>query len=347
LDAGRVLREAREQLGVTLAEIRDRTGVSWQNLEALEAMDLARLPDQRTVVTAARRYSEVVGLDAAEICSTALRVWQNQHSGDGATQVAPPTAGDRSRRHLTGSAATGPTMGTSVMGDTGTQAHLRAFTQTAEIPVTGGVRALGDEAASLHFADTNAIPIISREQPRARHSHQWFQTTLGFTTLLLLVGVVGLAVHHYEPQWLANIHVTRARSPAVNAKTGSVTPEQSRRSSRVSVSPLPSLITQTEGRTGSASVVVHAKSYQVLISAQKPCWIDATVPPDVSRPLFVDVLQAGDTKTLAPVGGKLSIEFGASFVTVQIQVTGRIVPGWTFTPPAAPFSLSFATYSGS
>jgi hypothetical protein len=346
LDAGRALREAREQLGVTLAEIRDRTGVSWQNLEALESMDLARMPDQRTVVTAARRYSEVVGLDAAEICGTALRVWQDQQSEDGAMQAATPTTGDHSRRHLPGSAATGPTMGRSVMGDTGAQAHLRAFTQTAEIPVTSGVRAFDDGTALLHFADTNAVPIISREQPRALRSHRWFRTTLGFTTLLLLVGVLGLAAHHYEPQWLADIHVTRSHSPAVTAKTGSVTPGQSRRSSQVSASAPPSLITQTEGPAGSASVVVRTKSYQVLISAQRPCWIDATVPPDVSRPLFVDVLQAGGTKTLAPVRGELAIEFGASFVTVQIQVMGRTVPGWTFTPPEAPFSLSFATYPG-
>jgi Tol biopolymer transport system component len=73
----------------------------------------------------------------------------------------------------------------------------------------------------------------------------------------------------------------------------------------------------------------------------------ASVTPDGSRPVFVDVLQAGDKKTLAPVGGRLSIEFGASFVTVQVQVAGKTVPGWRFTPTVAPFSLSFASSPGS
>ena len=346
-DVGRSLRESRERLGVSLAEIRDRTGISWQNLEALEVMDLARLPDQRTVVTAARRYSEVVGLDAAEICSTALRVWQDQRSGDGAAQGAPPTTGSRLRRRATGSAVTGQSTGTPVAENAGTQAHLRAFTQTAEIPVAGGVRAPGDGAASVHFADTDAIPITSREHPRTRATHRWFQVTLGLTALLLLLGVAGLTVHHYQPQWLADIHVTRPHSPTVTAKPGFVTPKQSRRSSHSSTPPLRSLITQTAGPTGFASVAVHAKSYRVEISAQQPCWIDATAPPDGSRPLFVDVLQAGDTKTLTPVKGQLSVEFGASFITVQIQVAEKTVPGWSFTPPTAPFSLSFASYPGS
>jgi hypothetical protein len=336
-DVGRALREAREQLGATLAEIRDRTGISWQNLEALEAMDLAALPDQRMVLTAARRYSEIVGLDATEICDTALRVWQDQHSGDGATRVAAPTTSGRSRRSTTGQTARTPEV-----ENARAQAHLGAFTQTAEIPIAGGVRSLDDGQTSLHFADTDAIPITSREHPRTRRSNLWFRATLGLAVLLLLVCLAGLAVHHYEPQWLADIHLTRAHSHTT--KTGPVAPERSRRSSTPA---LRSLVTQTAGPTGLVSVAVHANSYQVVISAQQPCWIDASVTPDGSRPVFVDVLQAGDKKTLAPVGGRLSIEFGASFVTVQVQVAGKTVPGWRFTPTVAPFSLSFASSPGS
>jgi hypothetical protein len=59
------------------------------------------------------------------------------------------------------------------------------------------------------------------------------------------------------------------------------------------------------------------------------------------------ILQAGDTKTLAPVQGELSIEFGASFVIVQIQIAGKTVAGWSFTPPTAPLTLSFTTSPGS
>jgi cytoskeletal protein RodZ len=327
LDVGNALREAREQSGVTLAEIRDRTGISWQHLEALETMDVARLPDQRTVVTAARRYSEVVGLDPSEVCATALRAWQDEHWREGETQVAPPAP-----------------------GDTGTQAHLRAFTQTAEIPIARAIGAPGGGAASEHFVETDAIPITSRPHPKMRLAPRWLEAMLGLTALLLLLGAAGLAVHQYKPQWLADIHLAHGHSPAVNATTGSVTPNQSAHSSRAShtsTSASRALVTQTASGTGSASVTVHAKSYQVVISAQKPCWIDATIPPGGSGPVFMGILQAGDTKTLAPVQGELSIEFGASFVIVQIQIAGKTVAGWSFTPPTAPLTLSFTTSPGS
>jgi hypothetical protein len=227
---------------------------------------------------------------------------------------------------------------------------LRAFTQTAEVPIARAIRTPGSSAASEHFVETDAIPITSHPHPKTRLAPRWLRATFGLTALLLLLGVAGLAAHHYKPQWLADIHLARGHSSAVNATTGSVTPNQSAHSSRASHTSTPAsrtLVTQTASGTGSASVTVHAKSYQVVISAQKPCWIDATIPPGSSGPVFMGILQTGDTKTLAPVQGELSVQFGASFVIVQIQVEGKTVTGWSFTPPTAPFTLSFTTSPGS
>jgi len=81
----------------------------------------------------------------------------------------------------------------------------------------------------------------------------------------------------------------------------------------------------------------------VLVAAQKPCWIDATGSPGAGAPLFVGVLQGGQSKVLDPVDGQMSLDFGASFVTVQIQSKGKTVSGWTFSPHVVPFTLKLSS----
>jgi transcriptional regulator with XRE-family HTH domain len=357
-DVGTALREAREQLGASLAEVRDRTGVSFEHLEALEAMDFARLPDQRTVVTAARRYSEVVGLDPSEICGTTLRSWQDQHLNAVATQVEGPARSGRQRRRQADPATPktrgstrssaraskekkGPSTGGLADHHTGTEPHLRSFTQTAEVPLARGQSGRGG-ASLLHFADTGSIPVTSRGYSTEHWTPLWLRVTVLVTAVLLLIGVAGLAIHHYEPKWLVEIHVTR--QTAEQPTTGPATTSH-RGTSRSSTAKSNSVVTQTAIGRGAASATVHVHNYQVVIVAQKSCWIDATAPSS-SSPLFVGVLQPGETKSLSPVDGRLSVEFGASFVTVGVEVNGKVAPGWLFAPPTVPFTLSFVPPAG-
>jgi len=369
-DVGASLRDARERLGLSLAEVRDRTGVSWQHLEALEAMDLGRLPDQRTVVTAARRYSEVVGLDPSEICGTVLRAWQDEHwmqsvIAQPPMQDPPTQTGGRSRRKQAnvasspeapstngGTPAAAPWFG-GAGGTTGSQPHLRAFTQTAEVPMLGGARSQRSGSGSLHFAETGALPVTSRFYGGRRLPPRWLRVSVALTALLLLIGLGGLAVHHYKPQWLADIHVVRG-NPAGSESTSGSTPRpgpstngQAGHTTRPPAPKSHALVTLAGvASTSSVTVAVHASGYQVLISLQRACWVDVTDPSGGSAPVFVGVLPAGTIKTFSPVGGKLSIEFGASGVTVAVKASGKSTPGWTFSPQSAPFTLGFVQASG-
>ncbi|MGH9029883.1 MAG: helix-turn-helix domain-containing protein, partial [Acidimicrobiales bacterium] len=87
-DIGALLKRARESRGLSLAEVRDRTGIKWEHLEALEATDFASLPDEPTVMTATRRYAEVLHLDASDVCARMLRSWQEANRRAAAAAAA-------------------------------------------------------------------------------------------------------------------------------------------------------------------------------------------------------------------------------------------------------------------
>ena len=47
VQVGAELRGAREVMGLSLAEVHDRTGILWRDLEALEVGDLRKMPDRQ------------------------------------------------------------------------------------------------------------------------------------------------------------------------------------------------------------------------------------------------------------------------------------------------------------
>ncbi|MFA5964778.1 MAG: helix-turn-helix domain-containing protein [Sphingomonas sp.] len=65
--AGEKLREAREALGLSLAEIAARTRIPLRQLEAIEQSDFAQLPSITYAVGFAKAYARAVGVDEATI----------------------------------------------------------------------------------------------------------------------------------------------------------------------------------------------------------------------------------------------------------------------------------------
>lgn len=396
-DVGTALREARERLGVSLGEVRDRTGIPWQHLEALEAMDLARVPDQRTVVTAARRYSEVVGLDPSEVCGIALSVWQDVHwtqtaqagpplpgaasdsspgsapagalavSAADATSQAPATKGRSRRRQSPDSpngAGTSRRSGGARAGKSATNAPgpgdsrgqqaplgtsessirsgIKSLTQTAEVP---GI-ARGEGLAG-HFADTGTISVTSRFGRGARPAPRWLRVSVAIAAVLLAITGAASILHHYKPQWFREAHLTRGSasippptaSPGPRSTSGASSSHGSGRSST------PLVVTQPSSSTDSANVTVRSRNYQVVLLAENPCWVDATVPSS-STPVYENVLQPSQSQVLTPADGQISIQLGASGVLVGVQIGGKTVRGWIFAPSNAPFTLSFSPAPG-
>ncbi|HEY5250555.1 MAG TPA: RodZ domain-containing protein [Acidimicrobiales bacterium] len=345
---GAELRQAREQQGLSLETIQDRTGVRRFHLEALEEESLSPFPDEKTALVAVRRFAEVVGLDGAAMMQIVGEQWRTVGESPPSALVGVTTAPAPAPRRAAPApvvipapvtstvAAVGPAGGSAHLsrfpGDT---SHLKAFTQTAQVPQVGPRPVHPTLPPGLRFDNTDSIPVTQRY-------HDPFpapialQVAIWSTVLLLGLGVVGLAVHHWRPAWLAKIHLIS--SPG-GGGTGSTKPSSSSPTA-------PASIAKTTG-TGplSANVAVHASTYQVVVVTQAPCWIHVSSPTS-STPVFSSTVPAGTTKTFTSGNGQLSVELGASHATVTVQILGKTAPGWSLTPTSAPYVVNFSSTTG-
>ena len=112
-------------------------------------------------------------------------------------------------------------------GDT---SHLKAFTQTAQVPqVAAGPPVHPPCPPGLRFDTTDAIPVTSRVPP-AQPGPVALRVAVWSTVLLLVLGVAGVAVHHWRPAWLAKIHLVPSASgpPGTHGATPAPRPRAGR-----------------------------------------------------------------------------------------------------------------------
>ncbi len=203
-EAGEMLRNARSSLGIELPEVHDRTGISWRNLEALESGEIQRFSDPAAASVAVRRYAELVQIDpeplVRSVTTPVLALSGASTPGTNASW-APGPAETEASGHLR-----------RYYGD---HSHLRSFTQTAQVPAVGsGIS--GSDTGSVH-ADG---PYGSYQAPRRKRKAPWLlRFMIWFVLFLVLVGVAGISINHYKPQWLRDIHVL-ASSPRTSAPGG-------------------------------------------------------------------------------------------------------------------------------
>jgi hypothetical protein len=323
--AGEMLREARERLGIDLAEVHDRTGISWRNLEALESGDFQRFSEPSAAAIAMRRYADLVSVEAQPLIDSIQNAPAFEYSGAG-SQGSPAVGGARAgggsrSAHL------------SQYGDDHT--HLKAFTQTAEVPVVGG-RSAGPSPAGL----------IGYPSSYYRHSRRRMPWLLRFATWLLifliLVGAAGLSVDHYKPQWLRAIHVLKG--PPSKDSSGSHTTKPPVVVPPTTATTAPAVeVTTTKSGNGTASVTVDSPDYSIVISTFGACWIEAQTPLNVN-PVINRTLLAGQSASIPVTGGRqISVELGSLAAEITIQVGGQTVQGWSVKPNAVPYSVTFTS----
>jgi len=342
VDIGTALREAREGSAVTLAEVHDRTGVPWQQLEALESGDLSRFQDQRTALTAVQRYTDLMNLDSPQFARVVQEHWGSPLAG---FPSPTPTPSGRGRKSAARSRSESPPPPPPTTGHLsrypGDESHLRAFTQTAQVPgvTRGGTPAENGFASHGQFSVTGVFPAMPAVHRPVRPAPAPLRAAVWCTVVLLLVGVGGLAVHRYHPQWLADIHLVRGAHHGTSTSGGAGSRPSSTRSS---------VVTQTSITNAGASISVRAAQFSVEVAASQPCWVSASTPQSFS-PIFGKTLQAGDTALIDSANGQLTVNVGSSFVLMVVKINGKTAPGWLFKPPNAPFVLNFtsATASGS
>ncbi len=324
---GAELRQARETAGLTLEAVGDRTGVRRHHLEALEEGDLSRFPDESAALVAVRRYAEIFGLDAAAMAQTVGAQWRTV--GDrpspvlvGATPAAPPPRPD------TGPVPAVPGHLSRYPGDT---SHLRSFTQTAQVPQVKTPRTVRPSLPpGLRFDSTDAIPVTLRGRPEPRPAPLALRVAVWSTALLLVVGVGGLAVHHWRPAWLRKIHLVEGPPTGGAATSHGPRPPAARGP----------VVKEAASGPLSATVTVRSSVFSVVVTTAAPCWIHVSSPASFA-PVFSATVPAGTTKSFTSSSGQLSVELGASRVSMTVSILGTTVPGFVFAPRAAPFVVNF------
>ena len=334
--AGEMLRSAREQVGIDLAEVHDRTGISWRNLEALESGDVQRFSNPSAAAVAMRRYAELVDLDPVPLVASLTR---SDYALAGAPAKGGSSTGSRSRsRHAVGThdgTSWAPTAEPNESGHLRNHfyddSHLRSFTQTAQVPaVRGGYNGAGP-------IPTQYRGRFKRKAPLPLRILTWL------LLLLIVVGAGGIAVDHYEPQWLRKAHILKSTSPKTHgsssSKTGKSKSTGSKSSSSTTIPPA-GLVRTTSTGIGEASVNVAASNYTIVVTASNACWVDAHDQTSVN-PLVNRTLEAGQTVSIPVTGGQMTVELGAAAGTLFVEVGGQRVSGWSLKPNAVPFVTTF------
>ena len=313
VQVGTELREAREAMGSSLAEVHDRTGILWRELEALESGDLRKMPDRQIALVALHHYAVHLGLDEWPLARVIERNWWPSRATHPPTaiSVASPCANPWAPMD-TGRLILDP-------GDSATQA--------------GGIRE--DPTATILGIGADVL------YPSYRYPRQVdvaaplpLRVAVWLVAVLLVVGGAGLAAKHGAASWLGDIHWGPAPTPTFAAS-------QNTSGSIASSASKPEVVLVSSG-IGSAAVSVRAAQFSVVLVPTARCWVQVTTASS-AVPVFAGILQPGDEKIIDAVAGQLTVQLGAGGVTVQVQVRGQIVPGWSFRPSVAPAILSFAS----
>ncbi len=331
------LRAAREERGLDLLAVHDRLSRPITQLEALENGDLAALPDQALALSTLRRYAAFLGLDGDALALQMIDAW----SATAAAAPAGAPAPGRAKRTQVGAGAV-----TNVVTAVTTEPdHLRAFTQTGEVPRVGAGSAAGGSGAYGYGMTpgppTGTFPVVPRQQ--IRHSKRAVArarrrlrapTSLKVLTwvaaVLVLAVVAGFAIQRWNPEWLAQSHILRVASPQkaeTSAGNGAgAGPTQAA-----------SLVTKGSFTLQSASYTINARNFTVGIATSGPCWVQV-ISADSQTPLVSGVQPAGKLLSF-PAKGTMTVQVGASPVVVGITVDGK--PAFVDRPHATPYTYTF------
>jgi hypothetical protein len=325
-EIGRLLREAREERGLDLLAVHDRLSRPITQIEALEAGDLTELPDQTLALSTLRRYAAFLGLDGDALALRMIDAW----SDTPAPARVPVGAG------AVTSVVTAVTSGPD---------HLRAFTQTGEVPRVGaGSAAGGSGAYGYDMAPgppTGTFPVVPRQE--LRHSKRavararrrlraptWLKVVTWLAAVLMAAVLVGFGLQQWRPQLLARAHILRVAAPGTsNGGGGPAAGHQSQQPARVVL---------TSFTAQSATYAVASRHFAVNIATSGQCWVQVTSSSSPT-PLVSGVQPAGKLLSF-PADGTMTVQVGASAVIVGITIDRK--GAFLNSPQATPFTYTFA-----
>jgi cytoskeletal protein RodZ len=327
------LRRARDERGLDLLAVHDRLGRPITQLEALETGDMAALPDEALAVSTLRRYATFLGLDGDAL--TDQFVLER-----GSASVDPLTRAPVAVPSVVAAVTTGPD-------------HLRAFTETGEVPQVGGrVTSAAGTSGNYGYAvslgpPTGTFPVVPRDDlrkgrrqvARARRRMRaptGLRIVTWIAAVLVLIVASGFVLLKARPQVLANADILRT-APAGSVAAGG--PGDGLATVATPTTGHQTFPVQPAGSTAtSASYNVATSRFNVVVATSGPCWVQITSSSS-PVPLISGVQPAAKVLTY-PADGTMTVEVGSSAVLVGVTIRGKAA--FTDAPKAIPYTFTFS-----
>ena len=329
---GARLRQSREERGLAILTVHDRLDRPITQIEALEHDDHAALPDEILALSVLRRYATFLGLDGDDLAAR----YMTERRASGVDQSA--TRATAAVTSVVAAVTSGPD-------------HLRAFTETGEVPqVGGGFSSASGASGNYDYSvstgpPTGTFPVVQRGDlrksrrtvARARRRMKaptWLKVATWIVAFLILLVAAGWVLLSVKPTVLANAHILRVATPgaASSASSGGRT---------VSTTPpgRQAFPVQPTGTSGSgASYRVATSKFNVVVATSGRCWVQVT---SSSSPVpLVSGVQDGSKVLTLPANGTMTVEVGSSAVIVGITIKGK--NAFTDAPKVVPFTYTFA-----
>jgi len=182
-EVGMALRDARERSDLAMADIHDRTGISWAHLEALEDGDFARFPDQLTAFSCLGRYADLFDLDANAMTTALKGEWPEDTLADALRGDVPSC--------LASSPSAGLAPSDLLTGAFNSESSWLASDKTSQFPrmVTAPLALRGRYSARTGVFSAVHTPPLTAPVSLGLRLAVWF------TAMLVAVGAVALAIH--------------------------------------------------------------------------------------------------------------------------------------------------------
>jgi hypothetical protein len=328
-----MLRESRESRGLSLPTVHDQLGRPITQLEALEAGDLGELPDQAAALSTLRRYAAFLDLDGDGLALHLMEAWSD-------APAPQPKRPAREPAPVTG-VVTAVTAGPD---------HLRAFTQTGEVPKVGGTATAGGSGAYGYGVatgpPTGTLSVIPRDEiretkratARARRRRR-APTSLKVVTwivgILAVAAVAGVVVQREHPQWLVQAHLLRITQPDGQPLATPVTTPPKHHTA----APTPVVVAGPTDNSTQATYFVSAQQFTLGIATSGPCWVQITSPASIT-PILEGVQPKGTIQQFK-ADRSITISVGSSAVVLGIYVNGK--NELFLSPKVTPFTYTFTS----
>lgn len=330
-----MLRETREQRGLDLVTVHDRLGRPITQLEGLESGDLRSMPDQAMALSTLRRYAAFLTLDGDALALQLMEAWSTAPAANGRRRL-------RDNGGLTG----------VVAAVTSGPEHLRAFTQTGQVPRVAGFATSTAGAGSGAYGygvavgpPTGMIPAIAasefkdakRAMARARRRRR-AATPLKVTTwvaaVLVVLAVAGTVIQSSQPQWFVESHILRVTAPG----GGPVPPAHAPVAAAAHPGADPVVETTTDGATF-GQFTVASQHFTVKLAASDICWVQV-IDESSATPLLQGDLQGGQEQSFDATKS-ITVEVGSAAVVVGVLINGKAA--FLNTPANTPFTYTFTS----